>query len=135
MPFEASELRISLRKLVAGLVLAIVPLSFAGLYVTSRSDKLLEEALGSQYKANAESASAMAAQYIGDRVKDCLTMAADPAIAGAMNASNAAYQRTPEAAASEKIAKIEKGWSGPESEAAAKAILASPAAKVLQIRR
>lgn len=135
MPFEASELRISLHKLVAGLVLAIVPLSFAGLYVTSRSDKLLEEALGSQYKANAESASAMTAQYIGDRVKDCLTMAADPAIAGAMNASNAANQRAPEAAVSEKIAKIEKEWNGPGPEGAAKAILASPAAKVLQIRR
>jgi hypothetical protein len=42
MPFDTLEIRISLQKLLIGLVLVIVPLSFVGLYLTSQADTSLE---------------------------------------------------------------------------------------------
>ena len=91
--------------------------------------------MGNQYAANAESVSAATTQFIGDRVRDCLAIASEPAIVSAMTASNGIYKRTADAVTNEKIEGIEKGWNGPEAEPAAKAILSSPAAKLLQARR
>ena len=38
MPFDALEIRISLQKLLIGLILIIVPLSVVGLYLTSEAE-------------------------------------------------------------------------------------------------
>jgi hypothetical protein len=41
MPFDTLQIRISLQKLLIGLLLVIVPFSLVGLYLTSTADTLL----------------------------------------------------------------------------------------------
>ena len=135
MALEASELRISLEKLLIGLVVAIVPLSIAGLYITTRSDHAFEQTTGRQYKAVAESTVNTVAQFVADRVTDCQTIAADPTVVDAIAASNASQKRESDAALQGKIDEIKKSWNSATPGPGAAAILSSPAARLLRERR
>lgn len=135
MPLEASELRISLEKLLIGLVVAIVPLSIAGLYITTRSDHSFEQTTGTQYKAIAESTVNTIAQFVADRITDCAIIAADPTVVEAIDASNNSEKRGSDAALQARIDEIRKSWNSAGSGAAAAAILSSPAARLLRQRR
>lgn len=130
MTLDPNELRISLRKLLAGLVLTIVPLSLAGLYITSRSEGLLREQAGAGQRTLAEGASRMAAAYLNGRVVDCRKIAADPDIVRAVGEANAA-QKGSDSAVAARVAEVEKDWNGRDS-AGAKAVLGSAAAQALR---
>jgi len=132
MPIETGELRISLRKLLAGLVLIILPVSLAGLYVTGRSDRLLEQSLGEQSRAVAETGANSLAQFINDRITDCREIASDPAVLDAVLGAN---KSTAGSAADEKMQRIQSGWGGKESAPVVAALESSPAARVLRRRR
>ena len=117
---QGFELRISLQRLLTGLVLIIVPLSIVGLYITSQSDKNLERAVGTHFKTVAEAAAAEAAQFMTDRVIDVGIMAVEPAVVEAVTAANRSSQNVKD------VEKIEKTWNAPESDALVKQILSSP---------
>lgn len=132
MPFEATELRISLQKLLIGLVLVIVPLSIVGLYITHRSDQSLEQTIGAQHRAVSESVSVTVNQFINDRVIDCTVIASEPSVWEAIAASNKSHKSMGDAAIKDRLERIRSNWNGAESEPALKAILASPASRVLR---
>ena len=50
MATEGFDVRISLQRLLVGLILSIVPLSILGFYITGYSEKALELAVGSHFK-------------------------------------------------------------------------------------
>ena len=79
MPFDALEIRVSLQKLLIGLILVIVPLSFVGLYLTSESDTALEQTLGIHFRTIAQTEGAATAQFINDRTLDVAALAVNPA--------------------------------------------------------
>jgi Cache domain len=132
MPFEATELRISLQKLLIGLVLVIVPLSVVGLYITHRSDQSLEQTIGAQHRAVAESISHTINQFMNDRVTDCRVIANEPSVLEAIAASNKSHKSMGDAALKDQIDRIRKNWNVAESEPALKAILTLPASRVLR---
>ncbi len=130
MTLDPNELRISLRKLLAGLVLTIVPLSLAGLYITYRSENLLRAQAGGTQKTLAEGAGRIAEAYLNAAVADCRNIAADPEIVRAVSGSNAAG-RGAESAVAARVADVEKNWNARDSEGA-RAVLSTPAARALR---
>ena len=64
MPFDSLELRISLQRLLFGLVIVIVPLSLVGLYITSESVSSQEEANGAHLRTVAQAASGTVSQFV-----------------------------------------------------------------------
>jgi hypothetical protein len=134
MPFEATELRISLQKLLIGLVLVIVPLSIVGLYITHRSDQSLEQTIGARHRAVSESVSLTINQFMNDRVIDCGVIASEPSVLEAIAASNKSHKSMGDAAIKDRLDRLQKNWNAAESEPALKAILASPASHMLRRR-
>jgi preprotein translocase subunit SecG len=87
------EVRVSITKLLIVLIVVIVPLSIIGFVLTTRSDRSLDNALGNDYKALAQTYGNQVADYMSDRVADVNAMAADSsvlaAVSGRQTASNA----------------------------------------------
>jgi hypothetical protein len=136
MPAEQGlELRISLQRLLIGLVLVIVPFSLVGLYITSQSDKSLERTIGNHFKIVAEDVGTEAAHFITDRVMDVVTMAIDPVMIDAVTAADRSYRNATDEAIATKFEKVEKTWNGPESGALIEGILSSSASRLLKRRR
>ena len=78
------EVRVSITKLLLALIVLIVPISIAGLILTQRSDKSLDNAIGANLKTMAELFSNEVSQYMLDRVNDVVAMSSDPAIVQAV---------------------------------------------------
>lgn len=79
------EVRLSITKLLIVLVVVIVPLSIIGLVLTERSDKSLDNAIGNDYKALAQTYSNEAADFMSDRVAEVNAMVADSAVLAAVS--------------------------------------------------
>jgi len=134
MPFEATELRISLQKLLIGLVLVMVPLSVVGLYITHRSEQSLEQTVGAQHRAVSQSISHTINQFMNDRVIDCTMIANETSVLESIAAANKSHKSMADAAIKDQIDHIRKNWNAADSEPALKAILTSPASRVLRRR-
>ena len=74
------EVRVSLTKLLFSLIVVIVPLSIVGLILTGRSEKSLDNAIGTDLKTMAQLYSDDVSQFMLDRVNEVMAMAIDPAI-------------------------------------------------------
>src|ERR1700676_2930309 len=105
------ELRISLQKLLIGRTLSIVPLSVAGLYVTTHSDRSVQQTVGTHFRAIAQAKGDQLSQFLNERVLACAALAADPTVRDAIAASNSANRGLSEAAIQEKARKIVSVWS------------------------
>ena len=79
------EVRVSITKLLFSLIVVIVPLSIVGLILTGRSEKSLDNAIGTDLKTMAQLYSEDAAQFMLDRVNEVMAMAIDPAIVQAVS--------------------------------------------------
>ncbi len=69
MPQDTFEFHISVRRLIIGLLITIVPISLLALYTISTTTDDLEEAIGSHFRTIAEVTAIDLAQFIRDRVK------------------------------------------------------------------
>jgi preprotein translocase subunit SecG len=78
------EVRLSITKLLIVLIVIIVPLSIVGLVLTERSDRSLDSAIGSDYKALAQTYSNDVSDFTRDRVADVNAMAADSSVLAAV---------------------------------------------------
>jgi hypothetical protein len=74
------EVRVSITKLLFSLIIVIVPLSIVGLILTERSDKSLDNAIGTDLKTMAQMYSDDVSQFMLDRVNEVMAMSTDPAI-------------------------------------------------------
>jgi len=132
MPAERYEVRIPLRRLLIALLLTVVPISIAGLFTISQSEKALEKTIGTHFQTIAESTASEISQFIHDRVIDVGVMATAPAVEEAISAASRAWSGMSDAAVAERIQGIEKGWNTPAAEPLVKQILGSPAARRLR---
>jgi hypothetical protein len=132
MHFEPTEMRISIQKLLVASVLLIVPLSIIGLYITNRTDRGLEQTTGERQLAAAQSATTIINRFTNDRVTDCRLIATAPSVLEAIAASNKSYKGLTDAAARDRIERLRKNWNATEPDPALKAILASPASRMLR---
>jgi hypothetical protein len=132
MALDRFEVRISIQKVLLGLVLVIVPLSIVGLYLTSQSDSALDSAIGKHLKITAQMYSNNVSHQVQDRIAAVKLIAADPGIVEAVSTANRAYQKQNDAAINEKISKQEKAWGSPEAANTVKALLASKSSDTLR---
>ena len=69
MPQDTFEFHISVRRLIIGLLITIVPISLFALYTISTTTDDLEAAIGSHFKTIAEVTAIDLAQFIRRRVE------------------------------------------------------------------
>lgn len=132
MPSQAFVLRIPLHKLLIGLLVTVVPISIAGLYSLSQSDRALESAIGAQFKTIATSTASEISRFVHDRVVHVGVVARQPEIVQEVVRANRAYEGMSEDAIHARIERIDKIWNTPEAAATVRAILASPASRALR---
>lgn len=132
MALDRFEVRVSIQKVLLGLVLVIVPLSIVGLALTTRSDGALDASVGGHLKMTAQMYSNSLAHEIGDRVAAVKLIAADPGIVEAVTAANRAYQNQSDAAVNDKIDKAEKTWETPQATPLVKTLLTSKSSETLR---
>ncbi len=89
MPVDRLEVRVSITKLLLALVIVIVPLSIAGLILTERSVKSLDNSTGNDFKTIASTYSNEVAQFMRERITGISALAQDPAIVGTVVAGSA----------------------------------------------
>jgi len=132
MPFDTLEIRISLQKLLIGLTLVIVPLSFVGLYLASQAEASLEQTLGTHFRSIAQSEGMATSQFINDRVLDVAVLASDPGLVDAITAAQQSRKGLDDSA---RVGKIESIWETPQVDPLVKHILLSPTSEVLRRHR
>ncbi len=134
MPFDTLEIRISLQKLLIGLVLIIVPLSVVGLYLTSEAETSLKQTIGAHFRSIAQTEGTATSQFINDRVLDVAALARNPAVVDATTAQRA-RKGLDDAVITARVGKIESTWETPQVDLLVKEILSSPTSQVLRHHR
>jgi hypothetical protein len=132
MALDKFEVRVSIQKVLLALVLVIVPLSIVGLYITSRSDRALDQSIGTHFKTIAQMYSNDISHQISDRVAAVNLIAAEPGVVAAVKTANSGYKAEKEESNNDKIAKAENAWGTPQSAGTVKAILATPVSETLR---
>ncbi len=132
MRSESLEFRIPVYRLLIMLLVTVVPISIAGLYSLSQSDRSLRATIGSHFKAIAGSTAAEVSQFIHERVTDVGELAAEPRLVEAVAAANKSYLGMSDAAVVEKFQRIDKIWNTPAADPAVKEILSSPVSRWLR---
>ncbi|MBV8551192.1 MAG: cache domain-containing protein [Acidobacteriaceae bacterium] len=88
------EVRVSITKLLLGLIVVIVPLSVIGLLLTERSDKALDNSVGTDFKVIAQQLGNQVSQGMRNRVAAVNAIAVDPAVVSAVSAEAKAGNAT-----------------------------------------
>jgi hypothetical protein len=132
VPFDV---QISLQKFLTGLVVVIVPLSVVGLYLTANSDTRLQQNVGAHFKTIAQADSAVASQFLSDRLGNVTAVAAERSIVDAVTAANRSHEHMGEEAIAARIQKVELEWDTPEGDSLVKEMLSSRASGWLRHQR
>lgn len=90
MSVDRLEVRVSITKLMLALMIVIVPLSIIGLVLTQRSDKSLDNAVGSNFKTMAQLYADQVRQFMRERVTDAGILASNPAVVSSVSAASGA---------------------------------------------
>ena len=125
MSLDGLEIRVSLQKLLLGLVVVIVPLSLVGLYITSESVSSVEEANGAHLKALAQATAGTVTQFIDHLVTEVGSIALSPALRDAVSTADRLYQNTSAAAIDNRMDALETKWATPAADPLIKEILVS----------
>lgn len=131
MPQDKFELRISLSRLLTGVVLTIVPICVVGLFTMTRAERAIDRRIGAHFETIATLTASEVSAFLNDRVLAVGTLAADPVVLETVQRANAAYQGANSDAISERISNIEKQWNTPAADARVRDILSSPASRLL----
>jgi Cache domain len=135
MATEGFDVRISLQRLLVGLILTIVPLSILGLYITARSDRLLQLAVGNHLKIIAESKAGQTGQFVNDLVVVMGALASAPSVREETAAADAAYRGASGSAIDSRTQSIQEHWDGWQSAPVVEKILSTRAARLLRAYR
>src|SRR6266849_5448544 len=125
MATDGFDVRISLQRLLVGLILSIVPLSILGFYITAYSEKALELAVGSHFKIIADSKAGQIGQFVNDLVVVMGALASVPAVREETAAADAAYRGAGGSSAESRIQSIRKDWDTPQSASVVQRILST----------
>jgi hypothetical protein len=131
MPSQRSYLRIPTTKLFIGLLVALVPFCVLGLYTIQKAETALESTTGTHFQTLAATAASEIESFISDRVVSVGTLAANSVIIDAVQSANRAQKGQSEEAMKNSILAREKDWNSPASEPFIRAMLSSPASRLL----
>ncbi len=99
MSVDRLEVRVSITKLLLALLIIIVPLSVIGLVLTQRSDRSLDNAVGSNFKTMAELYANQLNQSLRERITDVGELASNPSIVSAVSGTSSKPQVDADASA------------------------------------
>lgn len=131
----ALEIRLSLERLLVGLIVVIVPLSVVGLYLTSESNGNLRQAVGGHLRTIARTDRVVASQFIEDRIADVSAIAGEPAVLEAIQAANRSREHVSDDAISARIDKIQQQWDTPQADSLVREIISSRSSSWLRSQR
>ena len=131
----ALEIRLSLERLLIGLIVVIVPLSVVGLYLTSESNANLRQAIGGHLRTIARTDRVVALQFIEDRIADVSAIAGEPAVLEAIQAANRSREHASDDAISARIDKIQQQWDTPHADSLVREIISSRSSSWLRSQR
>jgi hypothetical protein len=131
----ALEIRLSLQRLLIGLIVVIVPLSILGLYLTSKSTGNLRQAVGGHLRTIARTDGVVASEFIEDRIADVSAIAAEPTVLEAIQAANRSREHVSNEVISARIEKIEQQWDTGQADSRLSEILSSRASSWLRSQR
>jgi hypothetical protein len=131
----ALEIRLSLQRLLIGLIVVIVPLSILGLYLTSKSTGNLRQAVGGHLRTIARTDGVVASEFIEDRIADVSAIAAEPTVLEAIQAANRSREHVSNEVISARIEKIEQQWDTGQADSRLREILSSRASSWLRSQR
>jgi hypothetical protein len=132
MPLDSPEFRTSLKKLLVGLILILVPLTVFGFYVALQGDNYIRQMNGEHFRSITRTSADLTSEFIGGLVRDVSAIANNPNLVQAVASANRQYGRLEAEAVHTKIDAVEKKWSSSETDAIAKFILTSDLARMLR---
>src|SRR6516164_142997 len=122
----------SLKKLLTGLIVVIVPLSMVGLYLTSNSDTNLQQSVGAHFRTIAQADSAIASQFFGDVLSSVSAVATDGRIVDAIATTNRSHSHISAETIAARSQRAEREWDTLEGDSLVKEVLSSPVSGWLQ---
>lgn len=131
MPGDRYELRFSLRRLLTGLLLTVIPICAIGLIVVSRAGQALDRQWGRYFRTIAEFTASEIGMFFHERILAAGTLAADPLIVETVKQANARYAGVSEQTTTDRINQIERDWNSPRGEPHVRAVLSNPAARLM----
>lgn len=132
MRTDELTLRVPLTRLLAGLCLAVIPLSLLALYTVNRADHDLKGSIGDNLETIAVSSATRVSAYVHDRVIQVGALTRMPAVTDAVAAANRSYAGVTDAAFQDKVTRIEAVWNTPAANGMVKEMLGSPASRTLR---
>jgi len=132
MPLDPLEFRTSLRRLLAALMLILVPVTVLGLYVALQGDTYVRQMNGAHFRSLTRIAAETTSAFVGDFVKDVGAIANSPSVVQAVTSANRPYEHLSEQAVRTKVEAIESKWNTSESDAQSRSILTSDLARELR---
>jgi Cache domain len=133
MPFDTSEFRTSLQKLLIGLILILLPLAVVGFYVASQGESNVRRVNGENFRWLTLTAAESTSEFIAGCVRDVSVIANTPGPVQAVTLANRQYEHLSEQAVRTKIDAIEQTWESSETDGLSARILTSDLAD--QLRR
>jgi hypothetical protein len=134
MPLEL-EFHTSLRKLLVGLILILVPLTVLGFYVALQGDNHVRRMVGEHFRSLTRTAAESTADFIADRVRDVSLIANGPGAMQAVAQANRQYEHLSPEAVRAKISASEDAWGNWQTDTLAAGILSSDLAQHLRRMR
>jgi hypothetical protein len=132
MPLDSVEFRTSLKRLLVGLILVLVPLTVFGLYVALQGDTHIRQMNGEHFRSITRTSAEYTAEFISGMVRDVSAIANTPDLIQAVTSANRQYDRLEEGTIRTKQEAVEKKWNTSAADAVAKSILTSELARMLR---
>ena len=135
MPLDSTELRISLQRVLAALIVILVPVTVFGVYFSIQADRHARQMNGAYVRTVTAAAAASTSDWITEQVTALNVIANEPSLVQSVAAANRTYQNLSDTQIQAKIGDIEKGWGSPATDLRAQAILTSDLARLLRRHR
>ena len=132
MPLDSVDFRTSLRKLLVGLILVLVPLTVFGFYVALQGDTYMRQMNGEHFRAITRTSAEFTSEFIGGTVRDVSAIANNPDLVRAVTSANRQYEQLDDQAIRSKQDAVERKWNTSEADALARSILTSDMARMLR---
>jgi hypothetical protein len=114
------------------MLLTVVPISIAGLWSISQSERALQNTIGIHFRTIAESTAVEISQFIHDRVMDVGVMANDPIVIDAIAGVDRTYRTMSDATFAQRVERIEKIWNTPSANSIVQEMLSSRTSRRLR---
>lgn len=135
MSSESLEFHVSLQRLLAALIIILLPLTIFGLFFALEADNHVRAMTGAQFRTITRSAAMTTADFIGERVQDVGVIANEPSVVAAVSSANQKYGKLDQNAVQAKSQELDKDWNTPKADQVVKAIVNSGVSDILRRHR